>query len=192
MEAIDGVAVIEAPSRAHWRAWLEDNCTSLRSVWVRIFGQRSSTPSVRFHDAIEDALCFGWVDSKAIKRDPESCYLLFSPRNPTSSWGRINRQRADKMIKQGLMRPHGQAAIDPAKRIGTWDALAEAQNLVVPPDLQVLFDADEAAARNFSEFPPSSRRLILEWIMKAKRPETRERRIRQTVDQARVDVRANH
>jgi uncharacterized protein YdeI (YjbR/CyaY-like superfamily) len=80
----------------------------------------------------------------------------------------------------------------PAKRTGTWDALAEAQHLVVPPDLQVLFDADEAAARNFHAFPPSSRRLILEWIMKAKRPETRERRIRQTVDRARINVRANY
>jgi uncharacterized protein YdeI (YjbR/CyaY-like superfamily) len=192
MEAIDGVAVLEAPSRDEWRAWLEDNCTSVRSVWLRIFGRGSSTPSVRFHDAIEDALCFGWVDSKAVKRDPASCYLLFSPRRPRSTWGRVNRQRAENMIEQGLMRPPGQAAIDLAKRTGTWDALAEAQNLVVPQDLQVLLDADEAAAGNFAAFPPSSRRLILEWIMTARRPETRARRIRQTVDQARMNVRANH
>jgi uncharacterized protein YdeI (YjbR/CyaY-like superfamily) len=192
METIAGVAVVEVASRDQWRAWLEDNCTSVRSAWLRIFGQRSSTPSVRFHDAIEDALCFGWVDSKAVKRLPASCYLLFSPRNPKSTWGRVNRQRAEKMITQGLMRPPGQAAIDLARRTGSWDALAEAQNLVVPPDLQVLFDADEAAARNFSAFPPSSRRLILEWIMTARRSETRARRIRQTVDQARINVRAHH
>jgi uncharacterized protein YdeI (YjbR/CyaY-like superfamily) len=76
MEAIDGVAVIEAPSRDHWRAWLEDNCTSVRSVWLRIFRQGSSTPNVRFHDAIEDALCFGWVDarrSSAIRRAATCC-----------------------------------------------------------------------------------------------------------------------
>jgi uncharacterized protein YdeI (YjbR/CyaY-like superfamily) len=192
MEAIDGVAVIEAPSRAHWRAWLEDNCTSLRSVWVRIFGQRSSTPSVRFHDAIEDALCFGWVDSKAIKRDPESCYLLFSPRNPTSSWGRINRQRADKMIKQGLMRPHGAGGHRPGqtdRHVGCPGRGAEPGGATRSAGA---VRRRRSCRSELFRLPPSSRRLILEWIMKAKRPETRERRIRQTVDQARVDVRANH
>jgi predicted secreted protein len=87
---------------------------------------------VHFHEAIEEAICFGWVDSKANKRDEENCYLLFSPRNPKSTWGKANRARAEKMIQQGVMTQAGQALIDLAKKTGTWDALADAQNTVIP------------------------------------------------------------
>ena len=169
----DGVPTFYARTRDEWRGWLEENGETQRSVWAIIYRKRSATPSVRFHDAIVDALCFGWVDSKAAPRDDESCYLLFSPRNPKSTWGRVNRQRAEEMIRQGLMRPPGQAMIDLAKRTGTWDSLAEAQNGVVPDDLQQRFDSNEAAATNFAAFPPSSR-------------------IDQTVELAAQNIRANH
>ena len=96
------------------------------------------------------------------------------------------------MIKQGLMTTSGQALIDLAKKTGTWEALADAQNLVMPDDLQKLFDKNETAFKNFQAFPPSSKRVILEWILKAKKPETRQRRIVQTVELATNNIRANH
>jgi len=91
-----------------------------------IYHKKSKTPSVHFHEAMEEAVCFGWVDSKATKRDEESFYLFFTPRNPKSKCGKANRARTEKMIKEGLMTPDGQALIDLAKRMGTWEALAEA------------------------------------------------------------------
>jgi len=188
----NGVRTFRARSREEWRNWLEENGQTEKSVWAIIYQKRSKVPSVRFHDAIVDALCYGWVDSKAAPRDQESCYLLFSPRNPKSTWGRINRARAEEMIRLGLMRPPGFAAIELAKRTGTWDSLKDAQNCVIPDDLQALFDQNEVGYRNFQAFPPSSKRLILEWIAKAKRPETRQRRITQTVELAAVNQRANY
>ncbi len=188
----DGVATFYAETRESWREWLEHNGPSEKSVWLIIYHKKSPVPSVSFHDAIVDALCFGWVDSRAAPRDHESFFLMFSPRNPKSTWGRVNRERAEEMIRQGLMRPPGQAAIDVAKATNNWDSLADAQNGVIPDDLQQLFDDNETAFRNFQAFPMSSRRLILEWIEKAKKPETRQRRMTQTVDLAAHNIRANH
>jgi len=147
---------------------------------------------VYFREAIEEAVCFGWVDSKANKRDAESFYLVFSQRNPKSTWGKVSKERAEKMIREGLMTRHGQAAIDLAKKNGTWDALAEAHNAVIPDDLQKLFDKNKTALKNFQQFSPSSQRTILEWIMKAKRPETRQKRIVETVELAAKNIKANH
>jgi uncharacterized protein YdeI (YjbR/CyaY-like superfamily) len=192
METIKGIQTFYARTREEWRKWLEKNCQSEKSVWLIVYQKKSKTPGVRFHDAIVDALCFGWVDSKAIPRDDESFYLLCSPRNPKSTWGKVNRERAEEMMKQGLMMPGGQAAIDIAKKTGTWDSLADAQNLVLPDDLQKLFDKNDTAFKNFQAFPPSSKRVILEWIAKAKKPVTRHRRIVQTVELATNNIRANH
>lgn len=191
-EVLDGVQVLYARSVEEWRAWLEEHGATERSVWLVIYHKRSTTPSVGFHDAMEHALCYGWVDSKAVKRDAESFYLLLSPRNPKSTWGIKNRERAEKMIRAGFMTPRGQALIDHAKKLGTWDCLADAQNLVVPDDLRAGFDDNPTAAANFDAFPPSSKRLILEWIAKAKKPETRARRIAQTIELAAQNIRANH
>ncbi len=192
METIQGIQTFYAKTREDWRKWLEKNCKSQKAVWLILYRKKSKTPSVRYQDAIIDALCFGWVDSKAIPRDNESFYLYCSPRNPKSTWGKINRERAEEMIKQGLLMPGGQAAIDLAKKSGTWDILADAQNLVIPADLQKLFNNNDIAFKYFQAFPPSSKRLILEWIVKAKKPETREKRIVQTVELATKNLRANH
>lgn len=127
-----------------------------------------------------------------MKRDTGSRYQRFTPRNPRSTWSKVNRDRVDKLTRQGLMTPHGKALVDLAKTTGTWDVLGGAQGNVTPDDLQRLFDRDETVFANFQAFPPSSQRLILEWIATVKRPETRHRRITETVEQARQNVRAHH
>jgi uncharacterized protein YdeI (YjbR/CyaY-like superfamily) len=130
-------------------------------VWLIIYNKDSKTPSVEYEEAVEEALSFGWIDSKPNKRDADSYYLFFAKRNPKSNWSKSNRERAEKMIKQGLMTEAGQAMIDLAKRMGTWTALKEVQNSVILDDLQELFDKNKKAFDNFNAFPPSSKRIIL-------------------------------
>jgi uncharacterized protein YdeI (YjbR/CyaY-like superfamily) len=188
MEILEGIAVLKVTSVAQWREWLA--AASLPSVWLVLRRKGSPEPGVLVHEAMEQALCFGWIDSKALRRDAFSTYLCFTPRNPKSTWSKVNRERVTRLTSAGLMTPGGQAMVDLARRTGTWDALAEAQDGVVPPDLRRAFDG--VAAAHFAAFPPSSRRLILEWIAKAKRPETRQRRITTTVELARENRRAAH
>ena len=175
-----------------WRGWLARNCRSEKEVWLVIHHSGSGTPGPRYHEAVEQALCYGWIDSHQRQHDADSCILRFTPRKPRSTWSRVNRDRAAKMTEQGLMTRHGQALIDLAKADGTWQVVSDAHSSAIPPDLQELLDRKETARRNFHNFPPSSQRLILEWIAKARRPETRQRRISQTVSLAALNIRANH
>ena len=123
METIDDKQTLYSSSVEEWRKWLSENFLSEKSVWLIVFHKRCKTPSVYWHDAIENALCYGWVDSKAKSRDKESCYLKFTPRNPKSKWGNRNRERAAKMTEQGLMTKHGQQLIDRAKPTGKWEKI---------------------------------------------------------------------
>ncbi|MGV3601543.1 MAG: YdeI/OmpD-associated family protein [Dyadobacter fermentans] len=192
METKNGIEAIAAPTSAEWRNWLAENGTKKDAVFLIIYHKDSPTASIGYKESIEHALCYGWIDSKAIKRDDESFYLTFTKRNPKSKWSIVNKERADRMIAAGLMRPEGQAMIDLAKETGAWDALETAGNALIPDDLQQAFDANPTAFENFEKFAPSSKRLILEWILNAKRPETREKRIAQSVEMAARNERANH
>jgi uncharacterized protein YdeI (YjbR/CyaY-like superfamily) len=109
-----------AETAADWRAWLARNGRCEKEVWLVVQRKDSATPSVSYGEAIEQALCFGWIDSHARKRDAGSFQLRFTPRRPRSNWSRVNQRRAARMIEQGLMTEHGQAAIDAAKANGTW------------------------------------------------------------------------
>lgn len=188
----DGIAVVFAASIHEWRAWLELEGELAEAVWLVLFHTSSSRLSIRYAESIEQCLCFGWVDSKSIRRDEASAYLKFTPRKRTSTWSKVNRQRVQEMTEKGLMTPRGQALIDYAKANDRWEVLTDAESDRIPEDLQLLFARNEVALQHFEAFPPSSRRLILEWIAKAKRPETRQRRIEQTVELAAQNLRAAH
>ena len=122
MDPQDGINTLYAPSIAAWRAWLAEHCTTEPAIWLIVYHRDSATPSVHWHDAIEQALCFGWVDSRARKRDADSAYLRFTPRNPKSKWGKKNRARAVKLIASGQMTEHGQKLIDLAQATGRWES----------------------------------------------------------------------
>ncbi|QNE18782.1 hypothetical protein F1D05_13815 [Kribbella qitaiheensis] len=175
-----------------WREWLTANAGEERSVWLVIHNKTSGRVNFEMPELVEQALCFGWIDAKAIRRDGQSRYQQFTRRNPRSTWSRINRDRIEKLTKAGLMMPAGQDLVDQANQSGAWDCLAEAQNGVIPADLQSELDQNATAARHFAAFPPSSQVRILSWIAGAKRPETRQARITTTITLATTNHRANH
>lgn len=170
---------------------MEKNHQSEKFVWLIIYNKKSTTSSCKYEEAVEEALCFGWIDSIAKKRDAESSYQYFSVRKPKSNWSKSNRDRVEKLTALGLITERGQKMIDLAKQTGTWEALVDVQNLVIPEDLQLLLNKNKKALNYFLAFSPSSRRGILEWILNAKKTETRLKRIEETVKLAADNIKAN-
>ncbi len=192
MELYKKVQTFHAKSRKEWKKWLEKNHSTEKSVWLVIYKKESEIRSVYYPEAVDEALCFGWIDSKPNKRDENSYYQFFSKRNPKSNWSRLNKEKVAKLIEQGLMQPSGFEMLEIAKQNGTWTALDEVENLIIPDDLQELFSKNNTAFENWEKFPPSSKRGILEWILNAKKLETRQKRLEETVSLAAKDIRANH
>jgi uncharacterized protein YdeI (YjbR/CyaY-like superfamily) len=181
---------IYAANRAEWRAWLEDHHQMLTGVWLVYFNKGSGKPRVSYDDAVEEALCFGWIDSVVRKIDDDSYQQLFTPRKKSSNWSRLNKTRIAQLTEQGLMREAGMQMVEIAKQSGKWDALNDVEDLIIPTDLQELFDQNPDAMRHWDAFSRSSKRAILEWILNAKRPETRMKRITETVRLATKNLRA--
>ncbi len=191
MEIYAGLKTYYAKNRKAWRSWLEINSDKEKSVWLIIYKKDTSKKSVNYVDGVEEALCFGWIDSKANKRDEESFYQFFTKRNPKSNWSKINKERVNKLIDQGLMTSKGLETIELAKRSSTWTALDKIENLELPIDLKKALKQNAEAAKHFDGFPRSVKKGILEWIQNAKRDETREKRINETVSLALKNTRAN-
>ncbi|MEL7532453.1 MAG: YdeI/OmpD-associated family protein, partial [Bacteroidota bacterium] len=187
----DGIKTFYAASQAAWREWLVQNHEQESSVWLIIFKKDSARPSVTYKLAVEEALCFGWIDSKPNKRDAESYYQYFSQRKPKSNWSAVNKKMVEKLLSEERMAPAGLTMVQLAKASGTWTALDDVENLVIPPDMEALFTDYPAAKSNWEAFPRSVKRAILEWIYNAKRSATREKRIRETLAKAEQNIRAN-
>ena len=181
-----------AKSRAEWRKWLEKNHQTEKSIWLVIYKKESGTPSVYYPEAVDEALCFGWIDSLPNKRDSISYYQFFSKRKAKSNWSSVNKEKVEKLIAQGLMHPSGHAMIELAKQTGTWNALDEVEQLNLPPELINGFKENKSALANWEKFSRSSKRGILEWIMNAKRLETRLKRVQETITLAEKNIKANH
>lgn len=170
--------------RTQWRAWLDANHATSRGVWL-IFDKKSAgRERLPYGDAVEEALCFGWIDSLARPIDEAQYQQLFTPRKPTSVWSRPNKERVERLRAAGLLRPAGIAAIEIAHRNGSWSSRDAADALEIPPDLAEALDRARNARRHFDAFPPSARRAYLYWVASAKRPETRAKRVRAVVDLA--------
>lgn len=187
----DGKPWVHPLTRAAWRAWLIANHETSNGVHLVTWRKATGRPAVAYGEAVEEALCVGWVDSVAGKLDAERSTLWFTKRRPKSGWSRPNKERVERLIANGLMLPGGLAAIEEAKRRGTWSLLDDVEDLVVPADLAEAFAASPPARANWEEFSRSARRGILEWIVQAKRPETRARRVEETATLAARNERAN-
>ena len=178
-------------SRAEWRKWLEENHTRTEGVWLVMYKKGTGKPRVDYAEAVEEALCFGWIDSKGNKLDDERSMLWMAPRKSKTGWSKLNKERIEKLIKAKLMTPAGLAKINAAKKDGTWNALDAIEALEIPPDLAKVFSENKTAKEYFDAFPRSAKRAILEWIASAKRTETRANRIEETVTKAEKNIRAN-
>lgn len=183
--------IVEPKSRAAWRAWLQKNHTQQESIWLVLAKKDSGLPSLSVEDAVEEALCFGWIDSVPNKVDDKRYKILLSPRKPKSNWSNVNKQRVARLIKAGLMTEPGMKMITLAKKTGTWNALNAIDKLTIPTDLESLFASNPKAATYFEAFPPSVKKGILEWIQNAKTETTRAKRINETVALAAKNIRAN-
>jgi len=189
-ESKNGVQAFYAKTQADWRQWLAENHEKEASVWLIIYKKEASASSLPHANAVDEALCFGWIDSLTIKRDEESRYQFFSKRKAKSNWSAINKNKALNMIEQGLMHPAGLKTIEIAKANGMWDALNDVENLVVPDDLKKEFETNKTANDHWGKFSRSSKKAILKWISEAKRPETRIDRVTATVKLAGDNIRA--
>lgn len=180
----DQLETIYASDRASWREWLAKNHRTSPGVWLIYYKVKSGKPSVRYKDAVKEALCFGWIDSKVKSLDEERYMQIFTPRKPRSVWSKLNKQYIEEIIEQGLMTEAGFEKIDAAKQNGSWTTLDEIEALTIPMDLKQSLEANEIANRNFQAFNNSLKKNILFWIDSAKRPETRLKRIEQTINSA--------
>lgn len=182
---------VEPESRAAWRAWLREHHTQPGGVRLVIHEKGSPTPNLSLADAVEEALCFGWIDSVAGKLDLYRSTLYIAPRKVGSGWSAVNKERILRLQAAGLMTGAGQAKIDAATGDGSWTKLDTVDALEVPPDLRAALDARPGAAANWDAFPRSARRGILEWIVQAKTDATRQRRVLETAEKAAQNERAN-
>lgn len=178
-------------TREAWRQWLLDHHASAAGVWLITYKKATGKPQVTYNEAVEEALCFGWIDSKPRKMDAERSALWFAPRKPRSGWSRPNKERVARLIAAGQMMPAGLQKLEQAQRDGSWVKLDDVEDLRVPQDLALALASHPAAADHFAAFPPSARRGILEWIANAKSPATRARRVDETARLASLNQRAN-
>ncbi|MDJ0532417.1 MAG: YdeI/OmpD-associated family protein [Xenococcaceae cyanobacterium MO_207.B15] len=155
----------EAVNRQAWRDWLQQNHQSSRGIWLIYYKVKSGKPSVRYQEAVQEALCFGWIDSKVQSLDEERYKQIFTPRKPNSVWSKLNKQYVLELIEQNLR-----------------NALDEVEALIIPDDLQRSLNQNPTASKNFEAFSNSTKKGILFWISSAKRPQTRAKRIQKTID----------
>ncbi len=180
-----------ALDRKAWRKWLEANHASSKGVWLIFNKKATGKPYLSYDEQVEEALCFGWVDSKPRTVDDECSSLYFAPRKAKSGWSQLNKERIQKLSAAGWMTPAGMAKIEDARKDGSWEKLDGVEALEVPPDLAAAFKLFAGSKENFEAFPRSVKRGILEWIVQAKRPETRAKRVEETARLAAENIRAN-
>lgn len=171
-------------NRKEWRQWLEENHGSNQSVWLVQYKQKSAKPSISWSESVDEALCFGWIDSTRKTIDEESFVQFFGKRKPTSNWSKINKAKVQRLIEEGLMAEAGLKSIEIAKQNGSWSILDEVEELIVPKDLKEAFQLQPSSEQFFNSLSKSVKKMLLQWVILAKRPETRLKRIAEIAELA--------
>jgi uncharacterized protein YdeI (YjbR/CyaY-like superfamily) len=178
MEDKHGLPILTFASAHDWERWLRTSHADVRGAWLKLAKKNSGIESVDYDEALEGALCFGWIDGQKGAFDEQFWLQRFTPRGPRSKWSQINREKAEGLIAAGRMQPAGLAQVQQAKADGRWERAYESQSrATVPPDLQSELDTRPAAKQFFESLESHNRYAILYRIQEAKRPETRARRI---------------
>lgn len=180
-----------AETLPEWRAWLAVNHLASKGIWLVLWKTGTGRPRIGYEEAVEEALAFGWVDSKGASLDDERTMLWFTPRKANSPWSLTNKERIARLEASGRIADAGRGAVRAAKANGMWTILDDAQKLIVPDDLALELSALPGARENWDGFNASARRSVLEWIVLAKRPETRQKRIAETARRAALGEVAN-
>lgn len=168
-------------NRSEWRTWLHENHTCFEGVFLIFYTVQSEFESMRWEEAVQEALCYGWIDSTVKKIGPEKRKQYFCPRNEKSVWSKLNKTYIEQLIKDDLMHESGIAIIKKAKANGSWTALDNVENLVIPEDLQDEFNKNKIAFQNYTAFSKTYKKSYLYWLNQAKREETRLKRIREII-----------
>ncbi|UOG74853.1 YdeI/OmpD-associated family protein [Hymenobacter tibetensis] len=171
-------------SRQHWREWLQEHHDKKQSVWLIYYKKKANKPSLVWSEAVDEALCFGWIDSKAKPVDEEKYMQFFCRRKPTSAWSRINKEKVERLVEQGLMTAAGLAKIETAKQNGSWTILDAVEALLLPSDLEQELQKRPNAQAYFLGLSKTDKRNMLQWLVSAKRPETRQTRLTELVELA--------
>ncbi|MFZ6001721.1 MAG: YdeI/OmpD-associated family protein [Bacteroidota bacterium] len=169
-----------------WREWLKKNHASVQSIWLILYKKNSGRPVISWSDAVDQALCFGWVDSIRRPINSHKFMQLFSQRKPAGTWSKINKEKVDRLIANGLMMPAGLHVIERAKQNGSWNILDTVESLSIPADLTKAFRKKPGSKKYFSSLSKSVKKMMLSWLALAKRPETRSKRVNEIAEQASI------
>jgi uncharacterized protein YdeI (YjbR/CyaY-like superfamily) len=177
-------------TRGQWRAWLAEHHDDTPGVWLCSWRTPTGRERCPYTEVVEEALCFGWIDSTASTLDEERGLQLVTPRKPRSTWTRLNRQRVAEMEAAGLMTDAGRAVVAVAQENGWWTIYDPVEDLIEPEGLAAALDAEPAARAAWNAFPASARKFMLWWVISAVKDDTRDRRIAEIVVKAAVGERA--
>lgn len=176
------IEVITPRNAAAWRKWLQANHLKKQSVWVIKYKKSAGIETVSWSEAVDEALCFGWIDSKKQSIDEEKYRQFYSRRKANSTWSKINKAKVKRLIDEGLMTPAGLESIEVAKENGSWTLLDAVEELIIPPDLEAAFQKQPGSKAFFNSQSKSTRKLILYWVVSAKRQPTRDKRVKEVAE----------
>ena len=185
MAALPPNPSLHVDSAEQWRCWLTENCEKAPGIWLEIRRKQSRRPGIYYEEAVSEALCFGWIDGKMKSVDEDMYLLRFSPRRKNSIWSKANRERAERLIAAGRMEKRGHEAIEQARANGRWtSAYSSREKPAIPEDLIQALSRSPLARRNFQGMSNSHQLMYVHWVLKAKRPQTRQRRIAELIKRA--------
>lgn len=179
-------------NQEEWRKWLQSNHISKQSIWVIFYKKSSGKPTITWSEAVDEALCFGWIDSVKKKLDEERSIQFFSKRKPNSTWSKINKEKVKQLIANNKLMPAGLACIEIAKKNGSWTILDDVEELIIPADLEQEFKKKKGAKNYFQSLSKSTQKALLQWVVLAKQKETRNKRITEIVDCAAKGQKPKH
>ena len=164
-----------------WREWLHENHNKSAGIYLIFYRVGSEFESMRWEEAVQVAICYGWIDSTVKKMDEERRRQIFSPRKDKSVWSKLNKTYIERLLKENLIHESGLAKIEIAKNNGSWSSLDAVEDLIMPEDLKAAFEIDSIAFENYKNFSPSYKKSYLYWLNQAKREETRNNRIAEII-----------
>ena len=186
------VEIFDPAGLTDWRKWLEENHLSKQSVWLVCYNKQSGKKSISWSESVDVALCFGWIDSKKIRVDEEKSHQFFSRRKAKSTWSKINKVKVAQLIEKGLMTDAGYKSIEIAKQNGSWTILDTVDELIIPEDLNAALKTHAGANDFFESLSNSSKKALLQWLVLAKKAETRQRRIEEVAACAAQRLKPKH